>query len=326
MTRLRLLVALAALTLATSAFAPAAGASGTAVPAFGHVFVIVGENTSLSQLKASNAPFQIRTLKPASAWLTHYSATSHWSTANYIAMTSGQYTECEQLDLGPADCHQPVENLFHELTVSGVSWRSWMESMPEPCALESSGKSVDGNSYRVKHNPAVYYDNVEGVGGVWSATDRSSGCLHNVIPTGGTGFNDMSAFNTTLRDGTYGRFNFIVPNQCEDGHDNCPPSGNGIVAFDDFLAREVPLIQDVMGPNDVLIVTYDEGQGAGPNQGDKFGGGIVEFAVYGAQVAPGVYKQASNHYGFLRTMEDGFGIGTHAGAAATTSPITKIWR
>ena len=134
------------------------------VARLGHVFVIIGENTSRSQLTASKAPFQIETLKPTSAWLTNYSATTHWSTANYIAMTSGQYTDCEQLDLGPADCHQGVENIFHELSVAGVSWQEWNESMPEPCALESVGKSVDGNCYRVKHNPAVYYDNVEGLG------------------------------------------------------------------------------------------------------------------------------------------------------------------
>lgn len=326
MTRNRIVVAFAALVVTAFAYAPVSAAPPKTVPSFGHVFVIIGENTSLSQLNATNAPFQMRKLKPQSAWLTNYMATSHFSTANYIAMTSGQYTACEQLDLGPADCHQGIENIFHELTVAGVSWQEWNESMPEPCALESTGKSVEGNSYAVKHNPAVYYDNVEGVGGVWSATAKSLECLTKVIPTGGTGFNDMSAFNSALTARTFARFNLIVPNECEDGHDNCPPSGNGITAFDSFLAQEVPLIQGVMGPDDLLIVTYDEGQGGGPNQGDKFGGGIVEFAAYGAHVAPGVYGQASNHYGFLRTMEDGFRTKTHAGAAATTSPILSIWR
>jgi len=298
-----------------------------AVPAFGRVFVIIGENRSLSQIKVGKAPFQIETLKPQAAWLTNYSAITHWSTANYIAMTSGQYIKCEQLDLHPDACNQDVENLFHELTVAGIPWKEWNESMPEPCYLENFGKSTDGNSYRVKHNPAAYYANVEGQGGVWSAEHRSQLCMDNVVPTGDTGFNDMSDFNVALATGDVGRFNFIVPNQCEDGHDNCPPKGNGIVAFDQFLAREVPRIQAVMQPNDILVVTYDEGSSpsAGPNHGDKFGGGIVEFAVLGDLVEPGVYHEASNHYGFLRTMEDGFGIPTHAGAAATTDPITSIW-
>jgi hypothetical protein len=326
-TKKRLLVIVVSLAAMTALLVPAAAAPRRKpVPRLGHVFVIIGENTSRSQLTASKAPFQVETLKPSSAWLTSYSATTHWSTANYIAMTSGQYTDCEQLDLGPADCHQGVENIFHELTVAGVPWQEWNESMPEPCALESAGKSVDGNSYRVKHNPAVYYDNVEGSGGVWSATGRSPECMTNVISTGGTGFNDMGTFNAALEDRTFARFNFIVPNQCEDGHDNCPPAGNGIKAYDTFLAKEVPLIQGAMGANDLLIVTYDEGQGAGPNQGDKFGGGNVAFAVFGQQVAPGVYDEASNHYGLLRTIEDGFRIRTHAGAAGTTSPIGTIWR
>jgi hypothetical protein len=302
-----------------------AGAGSPSVPAFGRVFVIIGENTSLSQLKAKNTPYQITTIMPQSAWLTDFSATSHFSTSNYVGMTSGQYIECEQLDLHPDACNQDVENLFHELSTAGISWRSWMESMPEPCYLDNFGTSKDGNSYRPKHNPALYYANVEGEGGVWSAEHKSAECLANVLPMGGTGFNDTSAFESALAAGDVGRFNLIVPNQCEDGHDNCPPKGNGIVAYDDFLAREVPLIQDVMGPDDLLIVTYDEGQGGGPNQGDKFGGGIVEFAVMGDSVVPGIYGSPTNQYGFLRTMEDGFGITTHAGAAATTPPITQIW-
>ena len=47
------------------------------VPAFGHVFVIVGENTSLSDLNKTNAPFQLGTVMPNSAWLTNYWAASH---------------------------------------------------------------------------------------------------------------------------------------------------------------------------------------------------------------------------------------------------------
>ena len=61
-----------------------AGASGGAegVPALGHVFVIVGENTPLSQLNMGNAPYLLGTLMPASAWLTNYFATTHYSEAN----------------------------------------------------------------------------------------------------------------------------------------------------------------------------------------------------------------------------------------------------
>ena len=42
------------------------------VPAFGHVFEIIGENTSLSQIRPNHAPYLTRTLKPKAAWLRRY--------------------------------------------------------------------------------------------------------------------------------------------------------------------------------------------------------------------------------------------------------------
>src|SRR5690349_3120421 len=310
--------------------APASGATAglEGVPAFSHVFVLVGENTDLSALTPKNAPYQLNTLAPRSAWFTSYFATTHWSGANYIAMTSGQYIHCEQEDIAPADCNQDVDNLFHQLDVAGVSWKEWNESMPEPCALVSSGTSKDGNSYRVKHNPAVYYADIEGAGGVWSATNRSAECLSHVVAAGGTGVNDMSLFNGALASCAIPRFNFVVPNQCEDGHDNCKPNGGVVTQFDDFLAREVPAIMrsPAWDASSVILVVYDEGQSGGPNNGTKFGGGNVPFAVIGSRVHPAVYTQLNNHYGLLRTLEDGFGISRHLAGARDAAPMSQIWK
>ena len=50
-----------ALALAFAVVAPAPGQAAGGVPTFSHVFVIVGENTSLSQLTAKNAPYQLGT-------------------------------------------------------------------------------------------------------------------------------------------------------------------------------------------------------------------------------------------------------------------------
>ena len=327
--RFRSLLLVASLSLLLPAVLPnPAGANDATVPHPGHVFVIIGENTLLSELSMDKAPYQLGTIKPESAWLTNYWGISHYSTSNYVAMTSGQYLLCHQLDKAPADCNQSVPNLFNELDTAGVSWTEWNESMPQPCYLVNAGASKTLSSYRVKHNPAVYYAGVEGTGGVWSATDRSAGCMNNVISTGGTGPNDTSALDAALAQGTgLARFNFIVPNQCEDAHDNCKPEGNAIKQFDDFLAREIPKIQasPAFGPNDLIIVTYDEGGGGGPNGAQKQAGGNVPFAVIGGLVHPGVYDTRFDHYSLLRTWEDMFGVPTHAGAAASASPIDNIW-
>lgn len=344
----RRLVPLASLALLPMFLLPAGQISAQAtpalegVPSFGHVFVIIGENTDLSQLNKNSAPYQTGFIKPNSAWLTNFWGTSHYSTSNYVGMTSGQYQLCDQQDKPPASCHQNVTNLFGQLTTAGIPWTEWNESMPAPCYVVNAGSSKTFNSYRVKHNPAVYYDDTEGALGVWGTTPdglqgTSSTCLSSVISTGGTGPNDTSALDAALSSTTImsSRFNYIVPNQCEDGHDNCGPTNNRVLQYDQFLQREVPKILNsptfTSDPNAVLIVTYDEGNGAGPNNADQqppgFGGGNIAFAVMGPLVTGGTtWPALHNQYGMLRTLEDGFGISVHpAGSGNPTSPINEIW-
>jgi hypothetical protein len=312
------LLALPLLALVTSV-APAHATGGAeGVPAFSHVFLIVGENANYSQLTENNAPYQTLHLRPDAAWLTNYWATSHYSTSNYVAMTSGQYNRCEQEDVKPIDCHQRVANVFHQMTTRGISWAAWNESMPEPCYLLNAGTNKDFNSYRPKHNPAEYYVNV-----VKDYSNPDAECTDNVIPAGTTGPNDMSTFNAALANHTAPAFNYVVPNMCEDGHDNCKPAGNVLTQYDDFLSREVPLIQQAY-PDATVIVTYDEGQGGGANYGSKFGGGHVLTAITGPDVAPGDYSELRNHYGLLRTVEDGFGL-PYVNNAKTADPINEIW-
>lgn len=90
------------------------------VPQFGHVFLIIGENTTYDHLNATNTPYLMGTIRPKAAWLTQYYAATHWSQANYVALISGQFTSCQQHDGGVA-CHQNVDNLFHQLDSFGLT-------------------------------------------------------------------------------------------------------------------------------------------------------------------------------------------------------------
>jgi hypothetical protein len=323
-------VALCGVLAGASQATPPANTDG--VPQFGNVFVIIGENTDYSQVTMNNSPYLIGTLKPQSAWLTNYWATTHYSESNYVAMTSGQFTACEQADGSIASCHQDVPNLFNQLDVGYGSgaWTSWMESMPSPCYLDSFGGDSTQNKYRAKHNPALIYDDVAGS---WSAgvLTPSNECLTQDIPAGTTGPNNMDSFNTALATGTVSRFNYIVPNECEDAHDNCKPVGNPQLQFDAFLAREVPQIMSsaAFGTNSVLIITYDEADTKSPNHADKFGqGGNVAFAVISPLVNTGIYGNMWDHYSLLRTLQDGLGTSSqgYLGAAASASSINTIWK
>jgi len=93
-----LLVALALQAPAVQASVPRA-ARADGVPRFGNVFMIIGENTTYGQVTKNTSPYLVNQFKPGSAWFTTYFAVTHNSTANYVALTSGQYTRCEQVVL-----------------------------------------------------------------------------------------------------------------------------------------------------------------------------------------------------------------------------------
>ena len=97
-----LVVATIALVIGVAALAQASAAGGGAdgVPRFGHVFVIIGENTDYQHLTTTNAPYLMTTIRPSSAWFDNYFSATHWSQANYVALMSGQFTACEQSDRG----------------------------------------------------------------------------------------------------------------------------------------------------------------------------------------------------------------------------------
>jgi hypothetical protein len=308
------------------------------VPQFGNVFVIIGENTDYSQVTMKNSPYLIGWVKPHSAWLTNYWATTHYSEANYVAMTSGQFTSCEQADGSIASCHQDAttQNLFNQLDLTypgTAAWQSWMESMPSDCDPSSFGGDSTLNKYRAKHNPALIYDNVSG-GWIGSVQTPSLECMAQDIPAGTTGPNNMDYFNAALASTTPGavsRFNYIVPNECEDAHDNCKPIGSPQLQYDAFLKNEVPhiLSSPAFGSNGVLVITYDEADVNSPNHADKFGqGGQVVFAVISDLANVGSFGNMWDHYSFLRTLEDGLGTSGrgYLGKAASASSINTIWK
>lgn len=323
--------AIAVAVLATGAPTPGGAATQTweGVPRFGHVFLIIGENTTYSHLNATDAPYLMGVIRPRAAWLTDYRAATHWSQANYVALTSGQFTRCEQQD-GGVSCHQNVDNLFHQLDLAGRGWKTWLEGGTARCDGGGSRCPPQGacplTGFYTTGNPAILYDDVEGAGGVWSATDRSAECLANDVSAG----DPMGVFNRALAAATVPAFNLVLPNGCDDGEANCKPVNARITQFDDFLAREVPLIErsPAFGRDGVIVITYDEDQRAGGLAAKNgFGaGGHVACAIISPLASPGQYAGGYFHYSLLRTLEDGLRVAGHVGYANDVAPITGIWR
>src|SRR6185295_16701959 len=80
----------------------------------------------------------------------------------YLYMASGetQYPGLFDVDPGqwpwfPAD----KDNLGSQLQNAGIKWRSYQESMGSPCKLSADGE------YAPKHNPFLYFDNIQNADG-----------------------------------------------------------------------------------------------------------------------------------------------------------------
>lgn len=105
---------------------------------------------------------------------------------------------------------------------------------------------------------------------------------------------------------------FVVPNLCDDMHDCSVRTG------DNWLKQRLGAYATwAKTHNSVLIITFDEDDVAYGNR--------IATIFYGAHVKAGGYSTKSNHYNLLRTIEDMYGT-THAGKAATATPITQIWK
>jgi hypothetical protein len=104
---------------------------------------------------------------------------------------------------------------------------------------------------------------------------------------------------------------FVIPNACNDTH-TC-----SVAQGDQWLANNVPSLLAAVGPNGVVIVTWDED--------DQRAGNHVLTVIAGNPVRAGAVSNRSvNHYTLSRTIAALLGIGT-AGDAARQQPISDVW-
>jgi acid phosphatase len=115
--------------------------------------------------------------------------------------------------------------------------------------------------------------------------------------------------------GDYGRLptvSFVIPNLCDDMHD-C-----SVAVGDSWLKAHIgPYAAWAMTHDSLLIVAWDENDGSPGNQ--------IPLIFTGQMVRPGRYGQPVSHYSVLSTIEAAYGL-PRTGHAATTEPITGIWK
>lgn len=229
-----------------------------------------------------------------------------------------------------------VKTIADQLETAGLSWRMYGEDMginsPGRAPLTSCDHPAVGSAdpaegaaandqYATKHNPFVYFHSV---------FDDVSYCDARDVPL--TGFAaDLASVSTTPN------YSMIVPNQCADAHDipTCSDSSTGgLSRADEFLTKYVPIIQasPAYQQDGLIIVLFDEGVSSmmccnepyPPNLGQAnttapivgYGGGQTGAILISKFIKPMTVTTTSyNHYSYLRSMEDLFGL-AHLGYAA----------
>jgi hypothetical protein len=245
---------------------------------YDHVVWIMLENVGYSVVGSPSAPY-LNQLASRCGLATNYYAVSHPSLPNYIALTSGS-TQAISDDGEPSSHPLNSPSIFSQL---GSNWKALVESMPTSCDHVTSGQ------YAARHNPAVYYTNIE------------SSCASNDVPM---------SFPLNLSAG----FTMIVPNICDDMH-SCP-----VGIGDAWLRRIAPLIvqsAQYQSHSLVLFITFDENDSLASNQ--------VPTLVIAPSTPRGERVDTRfTHYSLLRTTETLLHVGQLDQAKTARSMITPF--
>jgi acid phosphatase len=231
----------------------------------------------------------------AGAWFASSYGIGYPSQPNYFALWSGSTQGVTSDACPPPGSPFSTANLGQALEAAGKTWRSYAENL---AAVGATDCSFDGDAstglYTRKHAPWTYFSNV----------DHS-----NERP-----YTDLAA---DLAAGQLPNLAFVLPNNCHNTHDLYVDPSCDVPQGDAWLAANLPPIIQALGPNDLLILTWDEDDGtAGNNILTVFVGPLV--LPHSASV------RYVTHYTMVRTIADALGV-PPPGQSATEFPISDVW-
>jgi phosphatidylinositol-3-phosphatase len=283
------------------------GGSGSAssIPQFAHVFIVLEENHSYSDVIGSSSMPYLNALASANGLATQYYADAHPSLPNYFMLTVGAGTSIT----GTAgDAYEGVvtqDNVVRALTAAGKTWKSYAESLPSVGYLGG-----DTGPYLRHHVPFTYFSDVQN-----SATQAS-----NIVP--------FTQLATDMANNSLPDYAFIAPNVNDDAH-NCPvglstcTSDQMLAAADQWLSANIaPLLTSTAFQNSLLIITFDEAE----DSDIEYGGGHVPAVIVSPLAKPGYQSPTLyQHESTLRLMMEGLGVTDLPGAAAAAPDMTEFF-
>ncbi|MGC2259093.1 MAG: alkaline phosphatase family protein [Candidatus Sulfotelmatobacter sp.] len=275
-------------------------------PTFAHVFVVIEENHSFSDVIGNSSMPYLNSLASAYSLATQYYADAHPSLPNYFMLTVGAGTS---ITGSAGDAYTGVvtqDNVVRALTAAGKTWKCYAESLPSVGYLGG-----DTGAYLQHHVPFVYFSDVQ----------TSPAQASNVVP--------FTQLATDMANNSLPDYAFIVPNVNDDAH-NCPAglstctSDQMLAAADQWLSTNIsPLLTSTSFQNSLLTITFDEAE----DTDTEHGGGHVP-AVIVSPMAKAGYQSTTlyQHESTLRLMMDGLGVTDLPGAAATAPQMTEFFK
>jgi phospholipase C len=286
-------------------------------PAVRHIVMVMLENRSYDQVVGRpDAPFQNRLARQCGNAVEAFGAT-HGSGSNYLAISAGQYPPSSVHGCLYQACASNADNIYAQLDRAGLTWKSYQESMPYPCAKTSA------YPYKIGHNPAIFYAGIP-----------AAECRARVVPVP-----ELDArsgpFYDDLRHAALPSLAWVTPNRINDGDGPCPHRSCTRAFVDHWLRRFVTLIAAAPAYQDgsiLILVTYDEGRGWDNRIGEDCANPAADLAglqpschvplfVVWPYARPGSNGTFLTLYSVTRTVEDLFGLPclAHACDAATAS-------
>ena len=294
------------------------GTGGGTMPAFGHVFIVVGENSAYSQtFSASTMPY-LTSLANKYGIATKYWSDTHPSIGNYEGLTAGQiFTN----DDGQTPSTLPLssDNIAFEVQQAGKTWKDYVET-GGPDSVVSGCSAVNSGNYIVRHDPLEYFTNI----------NRA-----NIVC--------FSQFATDLANNALPNLSWLSPNGSDDGHDT------NATAFDTWLQTVItPLLASSYfqsGGDGLLIITFDEDDGSTTGSPTCTSstttvglgcGGQVETVIISARSKlayqstagdPANWNTTYDEANILRTIADALGVKTSGlSGAANRVPMSDFFQ
>ena len=275
------------------------------MPLVGHVFLIVLENQSYSNVIGNPALPYLNGLANQYGLATNYFANQHASLGDYFILTTG---ESAQLDpQGEFGSVITVDNIVRELVAAGKTWKSYAENLP---SVGYTGPSVF--PYAKRHNPFAYFQDVV----------SNPAQANNLVP--------FTQFAEDLANDRLPNYSYILPSLLDDMHD-CPAGGQNcpvadkLTAGDNWLRTHIdPLINSHIFQNDgLLVIVFDEADLPDMTKG----GGQVVAIIISAKAKPG-FKSTTfyQHESTLRLTLEALGVNSFPGKAANAPSMAEFFK